>query len=228
MKSRHTAAAVVVATAFIAVPAPAWSHETHRVQPGETLWSIAAARGTTTAALAAANSLSAETRVLSGQLLELPAPGAPAEGTGTPGLGLGTGPQATAEVVSPALVQQVAMQHGVSPSLAAAIAHQESGFSNAFVSPAGARGVMQLLPVTWDFVQGSLSTHDLEPASAEDNVHAGVIYLAQLLRESGGDPASATAAYYQGLASVRAYGLFPETQAYVDDVMALRGRYGGP
>ena len=210
------ALAIAAATAFAAVqtPAPASAHEAYRVQPGETLWSIAAASGTTPGELAAANSLSAEAHLISGQVLELPA--------------AGEGLRPTPERVSPALVQQIAMQHGVSPSLAAAVAHQESGFSNSFISPAGARGVMQLLPVTWDFVQGSLSPHDLQPASAEDNVHAGVIYLAQLLREWGGDPGLATAAYYQGAASVRAIGILSETQAYVDDVMALRSLYGGP
>ena len=37
----------------------------------------------------------------------------------------------------------------------------------------------------------------------------------------------AAAGYYQGLQSVRQHGLFPDTQAYVNNVMALRQRFGG-
>jgi hypothetical protein len=37
----------------------------------------------------------------------------------------------------------------------------------------------------------------------------------------------AVAAYYQGLGSVRQNGLLPETEQYVNNVMALRGRFGG-
>ena len=38
----------------------------------------------------------------------------------------------------------------------------------------------------------------------------------------------AIAAYYQGLASVKQHGLLPETERYVENVEALRGRFGGP
>ena len=67
--------------------------------------------------------------------------------------------------------------HGVSPSLATAIAWQESGFNNAMVSCANARGVMQVMPGTWDYVQQNLATRKLDPHSASDNVTAGVLYL---------------------------------------------------
>ena len=226
MNPRH-AAAVLASLAAAAVPAPASAHQTHRVQPGETLWSIAAAAGTTPQALAAENSLPAESGLLAGQVIEIPVAADPPAAAWA-GLDSDAAPLATQERVTPGLVQQLALEHGVSPSLAAAIAHQESGFSNAFVSTAGARGVMQLLPATWDFVASSLTTHPLQPASAQDNVHAGVTYLAWLARDSGGDEPRAVAAYYQGLASVRAVGVLRETQAYVANVMALRGSYGGP
>ena len=65
------------------------------------------------------------------------------------------------------------------------------------------------------------------PSSPTDNVKAGSLYLAHLLRETGGDPTMAAAAYYQGLSSVRRIGMLPETQRYVANVMALRSRFGG-
>ncbi|MEA2397563.1 MAG: hypothetical protein QOK25_1119, partial [Thermoleophilaceae bacterium] len=48
------------------------------------------------------------------------------------------------------------------------------------------------------------------------------------LRSTGGDAALAAAAYYQGLGSVRRIGLLPATQRYVNNVQALRSRFGGP
>ena len=130
--------------------------------------------------------------------------------------------------VSAADIQNVAAAHGVSPSLAAAIAWQESGFNNAMVSAANARGVMQVMPGTWDYVQQNLAGgRQLDPNSATDNVHAGVMYLKRLLTDAGGDENAAIAGYYQGLASVRERGMYDDTQQYVDNVQALRGRFGG-
>ena len=97
-------------------------------------------------------------------------------------------------------IAAVANRNGVPASLATAIAWQESGFSNAMISAANARGVMQIMPGTWDFVQENLALRKLDPTSAIDNVGAGVLYLGHLLRETGGDQALAIAGYYQGLA----------------------------
>ena len=101
----------------------------------------------------------------------------------------------------------MAAAHGVSPSLAAAIAWQESGFNNSMVSSANARGVMQVMPGTWDYVQQNLAGgQQLDPNSATDNIHAGVMYLKRLITDAGGDENAAIAGYYQGLASVRERG----------------------
>jgi N-acetylmuramoyl-L-alanine amidase len=54
-----------------------------------------------------------------------------------------------------------------------------------------------------------------------------VLYLGRLLQEAGGDTALAAASYYQGAASVRRIGMLPETRRYVDNVLALRARFGG-
>jgi soluble lytic murein transglycosylase-like protein len=129
--------------------------------------------------------------------------------------------------VTAADIAAVATRNGVPASLASAIAWQESGFNNAMVSGANARGVMQVLPGTWAWVQQNLARRQLDPASPIDNVGAGVLYLGRLLAETNGDPALATAAYYQGLASVRQVGMLPETQRYVANVLALRSRFGG-
>ena len=55
------------------------------------------------------------------------------------------------------------------------------------------------MPGTWDWVQSNLSpSRRLDPGSAEDNVRAGSLYLAQLLRETSGDPAMAAAGLLPG------------------------------
>jgi soluble lytic murein transglycosylase-like protein len=88
--------------------------------------------------------------------------------------------------------------------------------------------VMQILPGTWSWVQQNLAQRALNPSSALENVHAGVLYLGQLIRDTSGDPATALAGYYQGLRSVVSRGMLPETQRYVANVLALRARFGGP
>jgi soluble lytic murein transglycosylase-like protein len=112
-------------------------------------------------------------------------------------------------------------------SLAEAIGWQESGFNNDLVSITGAVGVMQIEPATWRFINRYLTPGStLAPASASDNVRAGVLLLHDLLAQTGSS-SEAAAGYFQGLASVRAHGMLPSTQQYVASVMALQHRFGG-
>ncbi len=136
-------------------------------------------------------------------------------------------PSPTPGVLDEASVKALAAEQGAPAALAAAIGWQESGFNNAMVSSANARGVMQVLPGTWDWIQQNLADRRLDPSSPQDNVRAGSLYLQRLLGETGGDEALAAAGYYQGLASVRRIGMLPETQQYVANVLALKGRFGG-
>jgi soluble lytic murein transglycosylase-like protein len=212
-----------------AAPAPQGAYT---VRPGDTLSGLAAQTGVSVDAMAAMNGLDPNGYLLTGTVLKLPG-GAPAPaGASQPEPATQVVPEAapepTAQSVSAADVQNVAAAHGVSPSLAAAIAWQESGFNNGVVSPANARGVMQVMPGTWDYVQENLAGGEqLDPNSAADNVHAGVMYLKRLLTDAGGAENAAIAGYYQGLASVRERGMYDDTQRYVANVQALRSRFGG-
>jgi soluble lytic murein transglycosylase-like protein len=207
-------------------PAPLGAYS---VRSGDTLSSIAANSGIGTGELAWMNGLDPSAPLLVGTVLKLPAGSplasqqAPASAEVVPQ----AEPYATPGRVSAAQIGQVAATHSVSPSLAAAVAWQESGFNNEFVSPANARGVMQVLPGTWSWVQQQLANRSLDPRSPLDNVHAGVLYLGQLIRDTGGNEALAVASYYQGASSVKDVGMLPDTQRYVRDVMALRARFGG-
>jgi hypothetical protein len=83
---------------------------------------------------------------------------------------------------------------------------------------------MQLLPVTMDFVQGVLLMQRIDGSTVDGNVQMGVRLLAHLLREWNGDLRLALAAWYQGSQAVRDRGVLPVSEAFVANVLALRGR----
>jgi N-acetylmuramoyl-L-alanine amidase len=238
----------------VTTSAPAGSYV---VQPGDTLTAIAARAGTSISALAAANGLDVDGLLLTGKVLRvsgLPSGGASAEPISTStatasSASASTGSAASAETqpvgavaqgsptnppyptperMSASQIASIASANGVPSSLADAIAWQESGFNNDLVSSADARGIMQILPGTWDWVQHNLTGGvPLAPASAADNVRGGVLLLHSLLNSTGDSAATAAAGYYQGLSSVQRDGLFSDTKRYVRSVLALEQRFGG-
>jgi LysM repeat protein len=202
----------------------------YTVRWGDTLTGLAAGAGVSPATLAAANGLDPNGLLLAGTIIKLPT-GAP-----TPARAAEPAPAAVVPAANPeptntrldsGTVSSIAAQNGVSGSLATAIAYQESGFNNSMVSGANARGVMQVMPGTWDWIQSNLAERTLNPASAADNVAAGSLYMKHLLAETGGNESMAIAGYYQGLSSVQSQGMLPETRQYVANVEALKGRFGG-
>jgi LysM repeat protein len=219
-----TSAAPAAATS--AAPAPIGGY---KVRVGDTLSALAARSRVPVAQMAFMNGLDANKPLLAGTVIKLPT-GSPVT-TSTPApqrtIAPAAPPAASPGRLSASQIGSIAAQHGAPGGLATAIAWQESGFNNAMLSGANARGVMQILPGTWQWVQSNLARTPLDPASPTDNVRAGSLYLADLMRQTNGDPAMAAAAYYQGLSSVRRIGMLPETRRYVANVMALRARFGG-
>lgn len=202
----------------------------YTVRPGDTISGLAAGAGVSSAAFAAANGLDPDGLLVAGTVVKLPT-GAPAPARADEPAPAPVVPQADPQPTSTRLdsstVSSVASQQGVSGPLATAIAYQESGFNNSMVSSANARGVMQVMPGTWSWIQDNLASRPLSTESATDNVAAGSLYLDHLLEQTGGDEATAIAGYYQGLSSVQRDGMLPETQRYVANVQALKGRFGG-
>jgi LysM repeat protein len=215
------------------------------VQPGDTLSAVASRAGMSVNELAAANGLDPLAPLLIGTVLRLSGASSPASlpqsqqsasstamtqpvGAAAEGSAVSP-PYPTPELVSSSEVGSIAEANGVPPALADAVAYQESGFNNGLVSTADARGVMQILPGTWNWIQQTLvpGASPLAPASASDNVRGGVLLLRSLLNATGGNPAMAAAGYYQGLPSVERNGMFPSTQQYVNDVLALEQRFSG-
>lgn len=115
------------------------------------------------------------------------------------------------------LVRQNAEALGVPYPLALSVLEHESSYDPRARSPAGARGLMQLMPAT------AAEYNVTDPFDMPQNVRAGIQYLAMLLERYHGDQRLATAAYNAGPGAVdRASGVppFPETQHYVEAVLA--------
>jgi soluble lytic murein transglycosylase-like protein len=121
-----------------------------------------------------------------------------------------------------AAIDRWAGVYGVDPKLARALAWMESGFQQDVVSSAGAIGVMQLLPETWEWVDTMLLRQPT-PRTYDGNVRAGVRYLRWQLDQFDGDVRLALAGYYQGARAVRERGLFEDTKQYVSVILQLYG-----
>lgn len=109
---------------------------------------------------------------------------------------------------------------------------RESGGDPRAVSPAGALGLMQLMPATWREQRARYALGS-DPFDVRDNVYAGAAYLREMLDRFG--PSGFLAAYNAGPARYTAFrsgraGLPRETRAYVAALAPLMGAApaGGP
>ena len=119
-------------------------------------------------------------------------------------------------------VIDAALKHGIDPSLAVAVHRQEYN-PDQWVSSAGARGPMQLMP-------GTARELGVDPDDPQQNIDGGVRYLGQMLKAFGGDQVLALAAYNAGPGRVKAGTLPIETRRYTRDVIfrAKRLRQAAP
>lgn len=114
------------------------------------------------------------------------------------------------------LFLQASSKYGISASVLAAVAKQESGFNASVSSGAGAQGLMQLMPGT----ARSLGVNAFDPAQAVD----GAARMLSGLVKQFGSIDLALAAYNAGPGAVQKYGGIPpykETQSYVRNVLAM-------
>ena len=121
------------------------------------------------------------------------------------------------------LIRQVAERNGLEPALVRAIAHVESRFNARAVSPAGAVGVMQLMPAT------ARRYGTVDRGDPAQNLEAGARYLRDLLGMYAGNVALALAAYNSGEHNVERHDYrvppFRETMLYVPEVLSRYADY---
>jgi hypothetical protein len=120
-------------------------------------------------------------------------------------------------------IARAALRWNVPMDLLAAQLYAESGFNPFASSGAGAQGIAQFMP-------GTAHTYGLDdPFDADAAIDAQAHLMSDLLRQFGGKPALALAAYNAGAGAVQRYGGVPpfaETRGYVARIMGILGGAG--
>jgi soluble lytic murein transglycosylase len=134
------------------------------------------------------------------------------------------------------VIRQQAAEKHVDAALIAAVIYSESKFSDR-TSSAGARGLMQITPETAKEIErhsGGTTFKLGDLSDPEINIRYGTFRLRELLNRYEGDEIAALAAYNAGPGSVDGWGgadltlddiAFPETRAYVEEVLEKRRAY---
>ena len=121
------------------------------------------------------------------------------------------------------IVKRYAQYYALPEPLVKAVIRAESNFDPNAVSPAGARGLMQLMPGT------ALEMGVTDIFDPEQNVAGGTQYLRKMI-DLFGDKSLALAGYNAGPENVKKYGGIPpfkETQSYVRIVLGFESVYAG-
>jgi soluble lytic murein transglycosylase len=134
------------------------------------------------------------------------------------------------------IIFQYAQEYNIDPYLIAAIIKAESNFNPWAVSPKGARGLMQVMPQTGEWVAketGQVDFHQEQLFRPEINIRLGSWYLANLYQEFQGDLILVLAAYNSGQGNVKKWQSekhwtqirkigqvpFPETKQFIRKVI---------
>jgi soluble lytic murein transglycosylase-like protein len=116
-------------------------------------------------------------------------------------------------------IEEAAAKERLEPALLRAVIRVESNFNHKAISRVGAKGLMQIMPLTAAELGNKKALDHRNPRA---NILAGSAYLRSMINEFRGDLKLAIAAYNAGPTAVRKYrGIppFAETKAYVVKVM---------
>lgn len=105
------------------------------------------------------------------------------------------------------LIESYAAQNNLEPAFVAAIIMAESSFRPGEVSSVGARGLMQIMPDTAQWIAGKLGEGEgfsfenmFDP---ETNIRYGTWYLSYLADKFAGDPVLVAGAYHAGQGTIQ-------------------------
>ncbi|MBS3873313.1 MAG: lytic transglycosylase domain-containing protein [Dethiobacter sp.] len=104
------------------------------------------------------------------------------------------------------IVLRYAELHGLDPFLVAAVIRVESSFRSKAVSPKGARGLMQIIPTTGQWIASQVEVPDYSEDrldNPETNIMMGTWYLRNLKEQFDGNLVVALAAYNGGRGNVK-------------------------
>jgi hypothetical protein len=121
-----------------------------------------------------------------------------------------------------ASIDRAAARYKLSPALIKAVVKTESDYQVRAVSPAGAQGLMQLMPAT----ARELGVTD--PFDIDQNIQGGAQYLRRMLDQFNGNVHLALTAYNAGPGTVAKYDgkvPYPETRNYVQRVMRYAEKF---
>ena len=197
---------------------------------GQTLSAIASRYGVTVAQLVAANDITDPDMVRAGSTLVIPGAVVSSSSSSylssSSGLGGFGGPSVAVLDSSYGRARLAdfsywSAHYGVPVNVIEALTWWESGWNNNEVSATGAIGIGELEPATVSYVNNVLlGGTRLDPSVPSENIWMTAAFLAHLIRDTAGNLGLAVAAYYQGLASIRARGEYHDTAHYVAGVMA--------
>ena len=118
------------------------------------------------------------------------------------------------------IFEEAAQIYNVPLALLKAVGKAESGLNASDVSPAGAQGVMQLMPATAQ----ALGVED--PFDARSNIMGGAKYIAEKLTQYDGDIELALAAYNAGSGNVSKYGGVPPFEETINYIKRIKEYMG--
>jgi peptidoglycan hydrolase-like protein with peptidoglycan-binding domain len=210
----RTRAALVLQNGVPVRAKPVMARARYVVRAGDSLTAISKRYSTSVQALAKMNHLDPAKPIVIGTKLSVPVPARPQAARTT----LAATPTAVRDTLD-----RWSARLGVSSSLVRALAWMESGYQPNVVSSVGARGVLQTLPSTRDFVETVLVGRSI-PHTLDGDVEVGVLFLRHLLQRFDGDEQLALAAWYQGERAVRKEGVYEVSKPFVANVLALKSR----
>lgn len=135
------------------------------------------------------------------------------------------------------VVFSAALEQDVDPYLVFAIIRAESKFQSEATSPVGAKGLMQIMPETGEWIADQMELEDFDVDDLHDvdtNVRLGSWYLSNLSSEFEGNVSLTVASYNAGRGTVKQWMEsgqwqgdseelenipFPETRQYVKNVL---------
>ena len=127
-------------------------------------------------------------------------------------------------------IGEAADEFGLSRSLVKSVVWAESRFDRKATSRKGAKGLMQLMPETFDMCSSALGLRGADIYDVQTSLKCGCYYLSLMIDKFDGDVTAALMAYNAGEANARRFldgdEVFPETKNYIKSIQTAQKFYG--